>query len=347
MERLAQLPQNIDRYFDRNIVPTDFRCESSHQLMIYPVSLRCNHTFERTILSNHVDQNQYTCPSCDIVISAEDLKVNIPLKKSIEDFKEKTLTHISEVERSRDEIQLQFTYREVDSNHIFQRKNTLESNIEVIREKIFFENREKTIEKKSLNNFKNPQFQDVKVLCSEIEHKSEIEVALEKEVLKTKERVDISENQIDELDRANFPKKEENESLKSEEYLLQERKQEKSLKVISKNIEVLIPRITSSESQKTIHDREIAEAQSNSWKNVMVSGVIGNACLGVVLAEAAPLVVAGAVGVAIVNAARGIRREEELRAEEREAKENKQSRELSIERNRAAVNELRSRLERI
>lgn len=347
MERLVQLQPNTDRYFEKNIVPADFRCGSSHRLMIDPVSLKCSHTFERTILSNHVDQNQHTCPSCRSMINAEDLKVNIPLKKSIEDFKEKTLTHISEVERSRDDIQLQFTSREVDSNHSLQKKNNIESSIEVIREKIFFENREKTIEKISVDNLKNPQFQDVKVLRSEIAQKGEIKNDREKEASILKQKKDLHKRQVVELKKINSPLRSGNNILSQRVNQSEEQKQEKSLKVISKNIEVLIPRITSSESQKIVHDREIAEAQSNSWKNVMVSGVIGNACLGVVLAEAAPLVVAGAVGVAIVNAARGIRREEELRAEEREAKENKQSRELSIERNRAAVNELRSRLERI
>ena len=90
--------------------------------------------------------------------------------------------------------------------------------------------------------------------------------------------------------------------------------------------------IEKSSLNKTLAEREVVKAEGDSWKNTAGYGLVGNACLAVLLAEASPAVAVGAVVVGIGSTVRGMRNHEDIEVQKREEKENKLARERSIER---------------
>ena len=338
MANVVNAQQNLNTYF--GVIPNKFKCGETDRVMTDPVTIKCSHTFERIAISQHD-----SCPICEVNISGEVLETNIQLKRALEDFVQKTLTHFSGTESLRDELQGQVTTEQLKSTTLENQREIVEQQRDGVHFEIVTERRSKDVHQKSkkveqrAKEVFQASFSDgVQVLNTEKKSRTERINILEKQNCEFQQRFEVSEKQNIELqqifeisERSNSCLREEKEIFRKRAEAEKENKDEAQRKHTQRKIDAILPKIEGRKVDKELSKIDIDKAHGSGNKSFAFFGVMNTICLGVIFAEAAPVFVVGAVGIGLANAARGIYGHETSLQKERAAKTEKELSENDIQ----------------
>lgn len=309
-QRVDQIASDLQQH---GSMPEEYRCSLRGRVMVVPVKFdSCLHMFEKAVIEEQIYHYRLnTCPaktgwfsSCGKPISPDTMSIDLLKKRQIDLFlqERETLNQTTQevtVLRSENSTLAQEITTLTEDNH--QKDQTI-------------------VELTGRVTNLTDENQDLQQALT-VEKRDKKTVTLENKTLKEDlETIRQNPNSLESV-------------VLNQSQAIREAKQRE----INEKIARLQSEIDSRELKKSLADREIVEAQSSSWKNAILSGTVGNLCLGVFLAGSGPLAIAGALAVGTVNVVRGTRKNEELLEKERIAKEEKVARDLSIERKRREI----------
>lgn len=282
----ARAQANFNKYeSDENIIPHNFKCAVTLDIMQDPTTLKCNHTFEKTSISQYRVIGGGNCPECRRNIRSEDLRTNIPLKNSIREFGEKTLTYLDSVEQDIPRLQNQISTEDLKCQRFQEQIQELKEEEEVLKGRLLVEMKETGSIKNEQEILKQPLPKEVLAMMSELN-------GMGRRITLLEDETSNSQREIIEVERERIEEQALNNALQSERISLTERAvvAQEEIDVLERRdpqltVEILAAKIDRNENQNRLADLEIADKEqqirNSGYKKV---GIVGLAAAGLGLA---------------------------------------------------------------